>query len=188
MERVAHGDAATFDRLYSRYRGLVYGIALRRVRDREAAEDVVTDAMTRVYRAASTFHEGSRLSTWITRIAINASIDAVRKRARERTLNIEEAEGLLDQLAGTGDYWADSLENDAELHQEELSKAIHDSLGRMSEPQRELLLMYYKDHLLCSQIAAARHIAVGTVKSQLHRARNTLREGLPSTPGLTPRA
>lgn len=180
MSRIANGDSDAFDCVYRRYYRLVYGIALRRTRNPDDAEEVVSDVMMRIFRSASTFHLGSRLSTWITKIAINASIDCVRKRSRDRLLSLDDAEDLLDKLSVTQAEVEGAAASAAEvIHQERVS-AVGDVYRHMRKPDQELLLMYYRDNLACAQIAAAKQLPVGTVKSRLHRVRNALRDRLDS--------
>jgi RNA polymerase sigma-70 factor (ECF subfamily) len=182
MSRIAEGDVEALDHLYNRYYRLIYGIALRRTRDPDDAEDVVTDVMMRIYRSANTFHLGSRLSTWITKIAINASIDSVRQRVRHRSVSLEDAEDLLDKFSQTRSEIAESADCEADSLREERSSAVGDLYRHMRKSEQELLLMYYRDNLACAQIAAANQVPIGTIKSRLHRARNFLREGLESRP------
>jgi RNA polymerase sigma-70 factor (ECF subfamily) len=173
MQRVSEGDRQAFDRVFSEFSGLVYGIALRRTHDIDTAEDVVADVMLRIYRSAKSFHAGSRLSTWITKIAINATIDAARKKARERTISFDEAFDGSDEW----DEWSTQTEvvSPDDWIDEEQVAVLKIAFDELQQPQKTLLLMYHRDQLPCAQIANELHVPVGTVKSKLHRARNTLR-------------
>ena len=93
LGRLAEGDDTAFDEIYQQTRKTVYYIALSYVRERMLAEDVMQTVYLKVLRAAARYRRGTNASAWIARIARNESIDLMRRRSRE--VSVDERENPL---------------------------------------------------------------------------------------------
>jgi len=80
VKRAVHGDRAAFDELVVRHRDRVWAIALRMCRDRDEAEDVLQETFIAAWRALDRFGGRSEVTTWLYRIAVNKSHDAIARR------------------------------------------------------------------------------------------------------------
>ena len=106
LRRIGEGDAPAVAALYDRYAGVLMALALRIVRDRAEAEDVIQEAFVRAYRALARFDGRSEPYTWFYRITINLSLNALRSRKSHRTTT-EADDPRLDALMSEKQSTAD---------------------------------------------------------------------------------
>ena len=95
------GNRETFDELLFRYERKVFAVALRIVKNREDAEDVVQESFHNAYLHLGTFQEKSRFSTWLTRIAMNESFMVLRRRRRILEISQESPDDDVKSVAAT---------------------------------------------------------------------------------------
>ena len=79
LHKAKNGDIYAFEDLISKYEKKVYNTVLRIIRDKEAAKDISQEVFIKVYKSLKNFNEKSKFSTWLYRIAVNTSIDELRK-------------------------------------------------------------------------------------------------------------
>jgi RNA polymerase sigma-70 factor (ECF subfamily) len=161
VERYARGDGRAFDEIMQRYEHRVYAIALRMTGNPEDARDAMQDAFISALRALRSFRGDAQLSTWIHRVAVNASLDVIRRRSRRQSRSLEEAHDHASEEPGP-DEAAARASRAAEVHR---------ALQRISGEHRAVLVLHDLQDLDYAETAAALDIPVGTVKSRLHRAR-----------------
>lgn len=172
MQRVAGGDRATrnaaFHELVERHRGRVHAICQRYFRDPTDAEDATQETFLTVLRRAGTFRGEAQVSTWMYRVAVNTCHDMARHRARRPQTPVADI-GLVSDL-----HEAHSDED--ELAALELSDVLREALETLDEETRGLLVLCTIEQVPYAEVAEAYGIAVGTVKSRVHRARAVLVE------------
>jgi len=161
VERYAGGDGRAFDEIMQRYEHRVYAIALRMCGNPEDARDAMQDAFISALRALRSFRGDAQLSTWIHRVAVNASLDVLRKRTRRQGRSIEEAHERPSTDPGP----------DEEAARASRAAEVHGALQKVSAEHRAVLVLHDLQDLDYAEVAAALDIPVGTVKSRLHRAR-----------------
>ena len=155
------GDADAFEILYFRHRDWVAGLAYRFTGDSTAALDVMQETFLYLLRKFPGFHLTANLKTFLYPAVRNLSISARRKTARYQATSAE-----LEQLELAPAPSAASAEADD----------LQVVLTALPEAQREVLLLRFMDGLSLAEIAAATDIPLGTVKSRLHNALQTLRQ------------
>jgi RNA polymerase sigma-70 factor, ECF subfamily len=154
------GDAAAFEVLYFRYRDWVTGLAYRFTGDSDAALDVMQETFLYLLKKFPGFRLTANLKTFLYPAVRHLSITARRKADRYQATAAE-----LDQLERTPAPSGDGTETgDVEV-----------VLAALPEEQREVLLLRFVDGLSLAEIAEAMDIPLGTVKSRLHNALDTLR-------------
>lgn len=172
MERIATGDRSTrnaaFHELVERHRGRVHAICYRYFRDPTDAEDATQETFLTVLRRAGTFRGEAQVSTWMYRVAVNTCHDMARHRARRPQTPVADI-GLVSDL-----HEAHSDED--ELAALELSDVLREALETLDEETRGLLVLCTIEQVPYAEVAEAYGIAVGTVKSRVHRARAKLVE------------
>ncbi len=161
------GDRQALAELFRRYRRSVYEIAYRYTSNREDALEVTQEVFLKVIENASEFRRGARFSTWLYRIAVNQSIDYLRRRKR-RSFAPLEGEGF--QARGTR---ADPV---LEAEKTELQERVNEALWKLSEKHRDVLVLHTLEHLSYAEIAKIVGCSVGTVMSRLFYARKRLAE------------
>jgi RNA polymerase sigma-70 factor, ECF subfamily len=169
---VAAGDSDALATLYDATSRTVYGLLLRILADASAAEEVLLDVYTQVWRQAAAYTEerGTPLA-WLTTIARSRAIDRLRRGRLERKLT--EPLDAIVQGAGTTSA---SAENDLRLS--ELGAVVKAALDALAPEQREVIELAYYGGLSHSEIAAARNLPLGTVKTRTRLGLMRLREML----------
>ena len=177
VQRCTAGDEAACAELVAGHERMVYQLALHLLADRDEALDVSQEVFLRVFRTIHTFRGQSALRTWIYRIVVNQ----VRNRQRWWRRRHRGEQVSLDQhLREHGDlkHTADGISPDRVLAHKELSDRLWAALGALPFEQRTVIVLREIDGLSYEEIAFSLGVAVGTVKSRLTRARQTLREQL----------
>jgi RNA polymerase sigma-70 factor (ECF subfamily) len=169
VRRCQGGDERAFAELVTRYQNLVFALVLRTVQDRSRAEDLAQEVFLRVYRGLPYFRGEAKLSTWIFRIVVNLC-------SQERGRSAPEAP--LEPLATQEGGRADARFQNIELR-DQLEKAI----ARLPVRERLLIAGHYLKDLQYDALAAALDIPMGTVKTQIFRAKRRLRELLQEQTG-----
>lgn len=157
LQRVAGGDAGAFELLYHRYSRPVFGLALRRLRDRMRAEDAVQETFTAVWRSARTYRpERGPGAPWIYTVARNAIVD----RARHRSEPPSEVPDMALSEAGPSEQ--------AEIA--DASFRVHRALEDLSQSERDVIELAYWGGLSQSEVAEFLGIPLGTVKTRTRAA------------------
>lgn len=169
LERARAGDLDAFNDLVLCYQDLLYALVVRLVPDRDQAGDAVQEAFFNAYRNMAGFRGGS-VRSWLSRIAINAAMDAQRNRKR-RPLDPYpelEDEDWQPPADATADPVTHSLTN-------ERQRVLTDALARITDDQRTAIVLYDVEGYDYAEIADMTGVSLGTVKSRIHRGRLALR-------------
>lgn len=165
VSRAAAGDRSAFEGLYRRHVDRVYALALRMTGDLREAEVATQDVWVRVWRRLDSFRGESAFTTWLHRLARNRILDRLRAGKRRR--------GRAEPLDHLHLYRQGRVE-DTTGKRLDLERA----LASLPEGARTVFVLHEVEGFKCREVADATDTAVGTVKSQLHRARKLLREAL----------
>jgi len=173
IQRLRGGEEAAFEVLVQRYRQRVYRLAVRFMRNREEAEEVSQEVFLTVYRKLAQFEGKSSFSTWLYRVAVNASLMRLRSREQTETVPIDDLAG---DLAGDED---DAVEPpDSRLHSEEALAQIERAMDNLPEEFKTILILRDIEDFSNEETAEIMDLTVAAVKSRLHRARSYLRKRL----------
>jgi RNA polymerase sigma-70 factor (ECF subfamily) len=157
IRRVADGDREAFDRLYRRYARAVFGLALRRLGDRDRAEEAVQETFASVWRSARSYKpERGPGGPWLYAIARNAIVDRFRARGEPAAEAPETAaiDAGPDERAETG--W--------------VAWRVHRALEELPEHERTVIELAYWSGLSQSEVAAFLDVPLGTVKTRTRAA------------------
>jgi len=165
VERCRSGDERAFQQLVERYKGLVFGLIARTVQDRSRAEDLAQEVFLRMHRGLPYFRGEARLSTWIYRIVANVS---VLEHGRPAAVSLDDERTRT--AIGPATVGVDRQFGDLELR-DRLEKAI----ARLPPAYRLVIAAHYLDGMRYEDLAEALQLPLGTVKTQLHRAKQQLR-------------
>jgi RNA polymerase sigma-70 factor (ECF subfamily) len=165
------GDDAAFDALVNRYERRVFAICYRYFRDAQDAEDAAQDAFVALLRRAGTFSGAASFSTWMYRVATNACNDLARKRARRpRSVDAEITavlDGRVSERSAEEAFGASSLD-----------PALVRALVGLDVDTRAAIVLHDVYGVPYADIAQRAGVAVGTVKSRIHRGHATLAAAL----------
>jgi RNA polymerase sigma-70 factor (ECF subfamily) len=169
----AAGDVAAQHELVRRFSALVWSLCLRAGLPDAEAQDVSQEVFWRVFQALPGFRGESRLSTWISTVALRRIVDHRRSRARRDVAVGAPSDPGFPLPAQPA---SSSPENDANLSQRR--QRVHAALDHLAEPARSVLVAYYLGEMPVMVIARILRMPEGTVKTHLHRGRQTLRNHL----------
>ncbi len=177
VSRLRNGDEEAFERLVREQGGRLLAVARRFLRDEEEARDAVQESFLSAFRSIDRFDQGSRLSTWLHRIAINACLMRLRSRRRKPE---EPIEGLLPQFQEDGhqvNHPTPDWEGSAEtlLARGETRAIVREAIDRLPGSYRSVLLLRDIEELSTEEAARLLDISANAVKIRLHRARQALR-------------
>lgn len=171
LERAKAGDAGALEEILRRHHSAIHAVCSRIVIDRGGAEDATQEAMIAVARGIRRFDGRSSLSTWIYRIATNASLDEVRRVRRrprpgpEFDLATDGGNGAAGGASTPGPEGVVSL-------RDELSRALE----TLDPEIRATMALRHLADLEYAEIARILSIPVGTVRSRLARGREAMRQ------------
>ena len=176
LERLRAGDEAAFEELVRAYSGRLLAVARRFLSSEEDARDAVQDAFLSAFRSLDRFEGNARLSTWLHRIVVNASLMKLRTRRRKPERSIDELlprfleDGHMAQPAVT---WRATGES--EVERKETRELVLRSIEQLPENYRNVLMLRDIEGLDTEETAQVMGISPNAVKTRLHRARQALR-------------
>ena len=173
IARVALGDRTAFRQLYDATSPSLMGVALRIVRDRSRAEDVLQDAFVNIWHRAGSYRaEAGSPLTWLTAIVRNRALDALRSEARHPADSLTDDE---DEMTDIQDDRPDPL---GLLTQAADALTIRACLEAIDGSQRQCLALAYYHGLTHSEMAAHLGSPIGSVKVWLRRGLEKIRRCL----------
>ncbi len=164
MERVAQGDLAAFESLYNEYARLVYGIALRIVKNETTAEDVAQSVFMTAFAAPRAFRSGN-FAAWIARVTRNRAIDEIRRGSKRADLS-------QFAIATNEEPLEETVMANVDASQ---ARAL---LAKLPSEQRSTLEMAFFGGLSHAEIAASTGTPLGTVKTRIRSALSSLRKSI----------
>lgn len=158
--RAVSGDTQAFAEIVREYQAMVFSIGWHFLNDHALAEDLAQEVFLELYQSISAIQSAAHLQHWLRRVAAHRSIDQGRRKKFRRELALEEA-----PEPPAADARSDSF----------LSERLRQTLARLSDKQRMVVLLRYQEELGPAEIAELLEMPVNTVKSTLHRALEELR-------------
>jgi RNA polymerase sigma-70 factor (ECF subfamily) len=176
VEKAKNGDKKALSQLVNKYSGRIYNLALRILRNKEDAEDILQETFLTVVEKLHTFDGRSGFFTWIYRIATNASLMKLRKK-----------KVVFKDLNDDPDY-TDNIENrvfvdwtqdpSINIYDEEVKKKIEAAVNKLSEIYRTVFVLRDIEGLSIKETSSILNITEENVKIRLRRARQFLRDML----------
>jgi RNA polymerase sigma-70 factor (ECF subfamily) len=170
LEQARAGNLDAFNDLVLCYQDLLFALVARMVPDRDQASDAVQEAFFSAYRHMDAFRGGS-VRSWLSRIAINAAMDAQRLKKRRPADPYPELED--DSWQPPSPASDDPVNTALEV---ERHRALNDALARITGDQRAAIVLFDVEGYDYGEIAEMTGVSLGTVKSRIHRGRLALRE------------
>ena len=180
MIRFQRGDRAAFTLLVRRHQTGLFNFALRQLRVRPVAEDVVQEAFVRVVQNALDFKHEARFSTWVYTITRNLCIDQMRKNALRKHPSLDEPKrGEEGDGPTLGEQTADVRASvERQVTGSELKEKILAAVDQLPDDQREVFLLRELSNLPFKEIATITGVPENTVKSRMRYALERLQAHL----------
>jgi len=172
VDRVFKGDKHAFDLLVLRYQHRILGLISRFIRDPAEVEDVAQEAFIKAYRALPKFRGDSAFYTWLYRIAINTAKNYMVARGRRppaTDVDVEDAEFLENNAPLT-----EIGTPEANQEKDDLQRVINEAIEDLPEDLRTAFTLREFSGLSYEEITEIMGCPVGTVRSRIFRARETL--------------
>ncbi|MDF9828415.1 RNA polymerase sigma-70 factor (ECF subfamily) [Ereboglobus sp. PH5-10] len=179
VSRFRAGEESAFTEIMERYRTRIFGLANNLLHNAADAEEITQDTFIRAHRALANFRGDSSLATWLYRIALNLSRNRYWyffRRRRQDSISLEMQLGDDSDSAFSDMIAATAHTPVQEAVTREFTNLIADCMERLDTRHREILTMRNVLNLPYDEIASALGINVGTVKSRIARARESLRK------------
>jgi RNA polymerase sigma-70 factor (ECF subfamily) len=176
VQRCAAGDEEASAELVAEHQRTVLQLAANLLGDRDEALDLSQEVFLRIFRTIHRFRGQSSLRTWIYRIVVNQARNRHRfwrRRHRADQVSLDQHVACHGDILRCFDPTPDRV-----LAQKELGERLRDALNRLPFEQRTAIVLREVDGLSYEEIAFSLNLAIGTVKSRLTRARQTLRADL----------
>jgi RNA polymerase sigma-70 factor (ECF subfamily) len=178
IQRIVAKNDAAFRTLVELYQSSVLSACYQILGNQQDAEDVAQDVFVMVYRKAESFRGESGLSTWLYRIAVNLSLNRLRRRKWDRlfgilTLSEAESEETTVRMEAP-----EQDRPDRQLEANERSRILTDVLNTLPEKQRVAIILHKIEGLSHQEIAEILQISLSSVESLVHRAKRNLQKKL----------
>lgn len=174
VDEALAGSQAAYRSLVLRFERPIFSLIVRMVRHSQLAEDLTQDVFVKAFRALASYDHQRKLSSWLFKIAHNATIDHLRK-GRLSTVPLEPALGESPALIATiADEGVESPEEARE--RKELAALLEAAIDELRSTYREVLLLRHREELSYQEIADITGSSLGAVKTNLHRGRKELAE------------
>ena len=164
LKRCQIGDELAWEVLVRQHQGRICSIAYGYVGEHDEAMDLAQEIFVRVYKSLATCTEPEKFLSWLTRIARNACIDHLRRRKARPPLQDIPAEDMINLASG-------SPTPEDELYRSSRQKLVHTALQKLSEINREIIVLKDIQGLPLEEISGMLDLPLGTVKSRSSRAR-----------------
>jgi RNA polymerase sigma-70 factor (ECF subfamily) len=163
------GDAGAFREIYQLHRSSVYGVVARMISNEADREEVVQDVFLQVFKSLQNFRGSAKLSTWIHRVAVNVTLQHIRRKGRRVRLHLRESVPEAVSAPNGTALMTDSPEGEAMRH--ERQRAVERALDCLAPKKRAALVLADFQGLSSKEIAAIVGAPALTVRTRLFYAR-----------------
>ncbi|KMY48255.1 RNA polymerase sigma factor SigW [Peribacillus loiseleuriae] len=174
IHQVLKGDQNAFGEVVELYKDKVFQLCFRMLGNRHEAEDMAQEAFVRAYVNIHRFNTQMKFSTWIYRIATNLCIDRIRKKKPDYFLDAEVAG--TDGLDMYSQIAAEIALPEEQVESMELQETIQAEILKLPEKYRSAIVLKYIEELSLKEISEILDLPIGTVKTRIHRGRESLRK------------
>jgi RNA polymerase sigma factor (sigma-70 family) len=177
VARTQEGDATAFDQLVVKYTPRLYGLVYNMTSNHEDTNDLLQDIFSKAYKAIRGFRGKSSFYTWIHSIAVNMTLNFLKKRGRRFQLSLDDVDAsiqndkeFLEATAST------SPVREADLS--ELQKRLNEAMMKLSDEHRAVVTMFHIQGMPHAEISKILRVSEGTVRSRLFYANRQLQNYL----------
>lgn len=177
VDRTKAGDARAFDELVIRFSPRLYGLIYHMTSSHEDTNDLLQEVFAKAYRSIRGFQGKSSFYTWMHTIAVNMTINFLKKRNRRKTMSLDDVDnGILNDP----DFIAATSNGDPShsANLSELQKKLNESMLKLSHEHRAVVTMFDIQGMPHADIAKILKISEGTVRSRLFYAHKQLQNHL----------
>jgi len=177
VKKAKTNDIDAFEVLIIKYEKQIYNIAYKYLHNEEYAKDVSQEVFLKVYKSLNKFNELSKFSTWLYRIAVNTSIDEIRKIKNKgyNNISISDKENELINIEKIESEISNENTPEEKFIEKEKTNMLYKILDELPEEQCSIIILRDIEGYSYEEISKITGIKIGTIKSRLNRARNSLK-------------
>lgn len=177
VARTQAGDPEAFDALVLRYTPRIYGLVYNMTSNREDTDDLLQEIFAKAFRSIRGFRQQSRFHTWLHTIAVNMTINFLKKRGRRHTLSLDDVD---NGVQNDPEFLQATASSDPirELGLAELQKKLNEAMQKLSNDHRAVVTMFDIQGMPHAEIAKILKVSEGTVRSRLFYAHRQLQNYL----------
>lgn len=174
VARALAGSQEAFRDLVLRFERPVFSLIARMVQDPATAEDLTQEAFVKAYRSLRTYDASRKLSSWLFKIAHNTTIDHLRRHVPD-TVSLEAPQDE-EGRGGLAAVLSDASVEDpaAAAERRDMARSLERAISRLRPEYREAVVLFYLEGATYQEICDVTGLPLGTVKTNLHRARKEL--------------
>ena len=178
VRRAQSGVTQAFDALVERHTAKLYGLVFNMTSNHEDTNDLLQEVWTKVFRSLAGFRGASRFTTWVHSIAVNMTINFLKRRNRRQALSLD-AEAGEGELGHAADAVLVSTQTPRlEASRSELQTRLNEALARLTPDHRAVVTMFDIQGIPHAEIARVLGVSEGTVRSRLFYAHRQLQSYL----------
>src|SRR2546427_747014 len=177
VARTQSGDAGAFDQLVVKYTPRLYGLVYKMTSNHEDTNDLLQDIFSKAYKAIRGFRGKSSFYTWIHSIAVNMTLNFLKKRGRRFQLSLDDVDASIQNDKEFMEATATSSPvREADLS--ELQRRLNEAMMKLSDEHRAVVTMFHIQGMPHAEISKILRVSEGTVRSRLFYANRQLQNYL----------
>jgi RNA polymerase sigma-70 factor, ECF subfamily len=177
VARTQSGDASAFDQLVVKYTPRLYGLVYNMTSNHEDTNDLLQDVFAKAYKAIRGFRGKSSFYTWIHSIAVNMTLNFLKKRSRRYHLSLDDVDASIQNDKEFLELTATSSPvREADLS--ELQRRLNEAMMKLSDEHRAVVTMFHIQGMPHAEISKILRVSEGTVRSRLFYANRQLQNYL----------
>lgn len=177
VARTKAGDPSAFDELVIRYSPRLYGLIYNMTSNHEDTNDLLQEVFAKAYRAIGGFQEKSSFYTWMHTIAVNRTLNFLKKRGRGYNISLNDVDASVENDPEFIELTA-APDPVREANLNELQKRLNEALQKLSPKHRAVVTMFDIQGMPHAEIAKIMKVSEGTVRSRLFYAHRELQNYL----------
>jgi len=177
VTRAREGDTRAFDALILKYGDKLYGLVYHMTSHKEDTHDLLQEIFARAYQSLKSFRGHSTFYTWLYQIAVNLTLNFLKKKKRRAGLSLNELETAVHHDPALIDQTHEA-NPEQQTNLNELQLRLNEAMQKLSEPHRMVVTMFDIQGMSHADIAKVLKTSEGTIRSRLHYAHLHLQSAL----------
>ena len=177
VTRAREGDTRAFDALILKYGDKLYGLVYNMTSHKEDTHDLLQEIFARAYQSLGKFRGNANFYTWIYQIAVNLTLNFLKKRKRRTGLSLNDLDSSVQNDPALVDTTHEA-NPEQQTNLNELQIKLNEAMQKLSEPHRMVVTMFDIQGLSHAEIARILKTSEGTIRSRLHYAHIQLQSAL----------
>jgi RNA polymerase sigma-70 factor (ECF subfamily) len=177
VERARDGDTRAFDALILKYGDKLYGLVYHMTSHKEDTHDLLQEIFARAYQSLKSFRGNSTFYTWLYQIAVNLTLNFLKKKKRRSGLSLNELDAAAHQDPALIDQTHEA-NPEQQTNLNELQVKLNEAMQKLSDPHRMVVTMFDIQGMSHAEIAKVLKTSEGTIRSRLHYAHLQLQAAL----------